>query len=453
MRNLKSVMRVISKAARDLAEIATGAVATIIAFMLWSVLGCKVLVASWVVAVVLSVIVLKRENWLFGKRIKAVVIIAIIALVCSIFCLVNNHKKAIEQPIASTEVETQEETQETVTEEVAVSEEADVQPKSVEKNTAKRLTEETRKDCIDLSVSAKGQEHLDINGSKEARGEDVTSFVSNESEVVVTPDSKIVEEAKASEDKVVGEMTTTNDETGEEEVISAVSKKEEPKAEEKKDESTKIDTSDASDCVSGETEEQKISKENTAEQTVKEEDLSDFSAEDLKDLAEETVVEETTIETVTIETVETVDTEVIVEDVEVEVEVQTPAVDTEKEVIENEDVKVEEPAVEKTEQQIVVDEEIKVEEIKVEEEKVEEKVIAPVVVTAIDGYTTFVGSQLQFQVSGDDVIIEGLDGINHTFSNGILTIDTGSEATIISVSISNSVNAVDFDITVNGIIG
>ena len=80
------------------------------------------------------------------------------------------------------------------------------------------------------------------------------------------------------------------------------------------------------------------------------------------------------------------------------------------------------------------------------------KTVKAVSVSAIDGYATTVGSQIQFRVDGDDVKIEGLDGINYSFSNGVLTVDAGNEATVLSVSISNSVNTVNFDITVNGVL-
>ena len=79
--------------------------------------------------------------------------------------------------------------------------------------------------------------------------------------------------------------------------------------------------------------------------------------------------------------------------------------------------------------------------------------VTPVGVTAIDGYESYVNSQIQFQISGDNVVVEGLDGIEYTFSDGILTINTGSDATVLTVSVSNSVSATSFDVVVNGIVG
>ena len=131
-----------------------------------------------------------------------------------------------------------------------------------------------------------------------------------------------------------------------------------------------------------------------------------------------------------------------------EVETKTESVKTEKVVEETVinteakgDVKVEE-AVEAVE--------VKNTPVK-EETKVETKSVESVKVTAIDGYTATVGSTIQFKVSGDDVKIDGLDGINYTFNNGILSVNTGSEATTLTVEASNSVNTVSFDIVINGI--
>ena len=79
--------------------------------------------------------------------------------------------------------------------------------------------------------------------------------------------------------------------------------------------------------------------------------------------------------------------------------------------------------------------------------------VTPVGVTAIDGYESYVNSQIQFQIDGDDVVVEGLEGIEYSFNDGILTINTGSDATVLTVSVSNSVSATSFDVVVNGIVG
>ena len=91
------------------------------------------------------------------------------------------------------------------------------------------------------------------------------------------------------------------------------------------------------------------------------------------------------------------------------------------------------------------------EKISEEKEEKEEKAEA-VKVTAIDGYTTTVNSTVQFLIEGDDVTIEGLDGIEYSFSSNILNVNTGAEATVLTVEVSNSVNSVSFDIVVNGVV-
>lgn len=95
---------------------------------------------------------------------------------------------------------------------------------------------------------------------------------------------------------------------------------------------------------------------------------------------------------------------------------------------------------------------------KEEQQEVKPEVVEPVKevkavnVTAIDGYTTTVGSSVQFKIDGDDIKIEGLDGINYSFNGSVLTVNVGEEATVLSVCVSNSVNAVNFDIVVNGVL-
>lgn len=78
-----------------------------------------------------------------------------------------------------------------------------------------------------------------------------------------------------------------------------------------------------------------------------------------------------------------------------------------------------------------------------------EKTTAPVAVNAPMGYSTTVGSSISFSISGDNVSISGLDGINYSFDGSNLVVNAGSEATVLTVEASNSVNSVVFDIMVN----
>ena len=73
-------------------------------------------------------------------------------------------------------------------------------------------------------------------------------------------------------------------------------------------------------------------------------------------------------------------------------------------------------------------------------------------VKAIDGFTGSINSTMQFQISGDNIKIDGLDGLEYSFNNGYLNIQTGAEATVLTIEISNSVSSVTFDVSVNGIV-
>ena len=75
-----------------------------------------------------------------------------------------------------------------------------------------------------------------------------------------------------------------------------------------------------------------------------------------------------------------------------------------------------------------------------------------VTVEAIDGYVANINSTVQFKISGDNIKIDGLDGMEFSFDNGILNINTGAEATVLTVEVSNSVSTVSFDIVINGVL-
>ena len=74
-------------------------------------------------------------------------------------------------------------------------------------------------------------------------------------------------------------------------------------------------------------------------------------------------------------------------------------------------------------------------------------------VTPIDSNSTTVGSDIQFRVTGEEVTFNGLEGFNYNYSNGILTIKTGSEATILTVeAVDAKGETILFDININGIV-
>ena len=178
----------------------------------------------------------------------------------------------------------------------------------------------------------------------------------------------------------------------------------------------------------------------TEEDTTEEEDLTVKEGVVVID-SEESKEEETTEDT-TNETTEEV-VEASEDDLENLVDMTTE--ETTKEVV-TEEVVEEETANGEVEISDITEETLPE---KITEEKEEERAVS---VTAIDGYTANINSTVQFKIEGDNVTIEGLDGIDYTFSNGFLNINTGAEATVLTVEVSNSVNSVSFDIVVNGVV-
>lgn len=151
------------------------------------------------------------------------------------------------------------------------------------------------------------------------------------------------------------------------------------------------------------------------------------------------VVEESKDETEKVE----IDTDDAI-DLETEGETTTPSTDVVEDESQNTLPEASEEVIKPVEGEMTFEE---------EETPVVEETVTPVGVTAIDGYESYINSDIQFKIAGDDVVIEGLDGIEYSFSDGLLTISTGTDATVLTVSISNSVSAQTFDVVINGIVG
>ena len=121
------------------------------------------------------------------------------------------------------------------------------------------------------------------------------------------------------------------------------------------------------------------------------------------------------------------------------VETEEPATDnkveTEEPATDNK-VETEEPA---TDDKVEIEQPVKVEKLSVE---------------ALDGNTAIVGSSIQFKVTGENVTFEGLEGYNYAYNNNILTVQTGSEATVLTIAATDATGAsILFDININGIVG
>jgi hypothetical protein len=86
-----------------------------------------------------------------------------------------------------------------------------------------------------------------------------------------------------------------------------------------------------------------------------------------------------------------------------------------------------------------------------EEVKVEVKKFESVSISAIDGNSAMVNSTIQYRVNGDVAKIEGLDGLSYSMNNGILTIQTGAEATAVYFEVTGQDGSVAVaEFTVNG---
>lgn len=269
--------------------------------------------------------------------------------------------------------------------------------------------------------------------AKTTTGKTENTIVDNSNAKADEKTEKIIEEARKDDTKKVEDYKNDI-------VVITTPATEDKKVEEPKSvdpaKDIKVDESEVKDIPSNENkvEETTISEVSEEDDKVVEMDKDEL-AEVFKNAKKEEKSEKTAPKT-----------EEPKEEVKEDVETKTDAVVKTEEVVEetivNEEakgnVKVEEAVEKKTETPVV-------------EEKVEVKSVEAVKVTAIDGYNATVGSTIQFKVSGDDVKIDGLDGINYTFNNGILSVNTGSEATVLTVEASNSVNTVSFDITINGI--
>lgn len=393
----------IKSVVRGNAEFIMGA-ATVIAANFLANLGCGVLVCMFILSALVALATVKSSRYSKRGKLVIIAVVAIMLMSFGVYHKMNCHGDMAKSSVTATEEVAPEDKTE---EEVVVEEAATV---VVEDTTTKRGVNKGNNERI--AVTKTNTEDL-ASGKTEVEGETIISFGEEDS----SNDNDIIDQAKEDDSKEVTEIgdgivTITEKVTDESDI-------------QPQEDTTKVEIPEEVEEIVSEEANEKISED----ETNTEEDFTDMSDEDLEDL-----FFETSFETITV-----VDSVIEIEDVEEEIE--TPSFDFEN--VDN--------------QEVVNDEEvIEIEEEKttdVVEEVVEETVVKEVAVEAIDGYTTTVGSQVQFKVSGDDVVIEGLDGIDYTFANGILTIDAGSEATVISVCVSNSVSAVNFDITVNGIIG
>lgn len=292
----------------------------------------------------------------------------------------------------------------------------------------------TLKDAIEKKTEANNPNKAPAK-AETTTGKTENTIVDNTNAKADEKTEQIIEEAKKDDNKKVEDYkndivvitTPAKEDKKVEETKSVDPAKDIKVVDEKIEDLTSKDTKvEEETAISKETEDDGIVEESDEElaklfETVKEEVKEEVKEDNNKAEVEETKVEEPKAE----EVEEVVETKSTVVEVEETMEINNEAKGN------------------------VVVEEVKEDNTK--NEVVETKSVEEVKVVAIDGYTATVGSTVQFKVSGDDVKIDGLDGIDYTFNNGVLSINTGSEATVLTVEASNSVNTVSFDITINGI--
>lgn len=362
---------------KDIAKMATGAIAGVTAFEL-ATLDCMVFTVCIIVAIMIAafVAVSKLNGETFTKRGKIAIVLVIFALIG----IGTYHKYFCHQEEVQPEVNVQ---QEETVEESEESEEPAEESVEQEAEATSSVARPARGYCPEDEKLEETEENSKTPAKAETTVADTTAEIKVEDNSKELADTeKAVEEAKENGDKVDTIETPNGD-------ITVITKDQE--VEEEKDETQKveIDTDSAEDLVN-EGEEPSTNVETETTEDTKDDIVSDD--EDLDNMFEAT------------ETTEVV---------------TTPA---------DGEVTVEEPVV-------------------------EEPTLEEVSVEAIDGYTAYVNSQLQFRVSGDDVVINGLDGMDYSFDGEILTINTGADATVLTVEVSNAISSQTFDVNINGIVG
>ena len=377
---------------KDAMKVALGAIAGITVMAL-ATAKCAVFTVCLIITtlIVLFVALSKINGETFTKRGKIAIVLVIFALIG----IGTYHKYFCHQEESQPEVNVQ---QEETVEESEVSEEPAEEPVEQEAEATSSVARPARGYCPEDEKLEETEENSKTPAKAETTADTTATIKVEDNSKELADTEKAVEEAKENGD-TVKELDNG---------IIAIEKDQE--VEEDRDDTQKVEIDiDSAEDLKNEGEESSINIET-------EDDLNDVIASDdetLDDMLDKTT-EETT-ETVT----EPVNGDVSVEEV-TEVEESNKITDVEV---------VEEPA------------------------EVEEPALEEVSVEAIDGYTAYVNSQLQFRVSGDDVVINGLDGMDYSFDGEILTISTGADATVLTVEVSNAVSSVSFDVNINGIVG
>lgn len=380
---------------------------------------CAVFTVCMIAIAIIMIILLRWK--IKGDKVKKGRLLIILVVIVLLFLVGTYHKlychtdnTAIEQAITT---EMPEDTDETPEEDVETPDDtntnvsASVSNPYISRYTGKSIGWCQEKDKMETTHNSSEKT------SSEKDVEIITKDADEELPVIeINPDVEEIKKEAEEEGKDIKDLDNG--------VVAIVDNQEvEEETEEDKSNTKKVDinTDEAVEIDNNE----EIEDVNEQEEIVEEHEKA--TSEDLEDLFNKTTTEteeETEVTVVNTEkTVEEANTTLVVEDLTVEVEDVT---DENVTFVETEEVETVSNVQELEETELTVE--------------------------AIDGYTTNVGSSVQFSISDSTATIEGLDGIDYTFSNGILTIDAGNEATVLTVCVSNSSSSVEFDITVNGVL-
>ncbi|MBO5478025.1 MAG: hypothetical protein J6A15_09800 [Clostridia bacterium] len=449
--------RLLKSLAAEAAPFMAG-VLTTVGVLALAQLGCWALVITFIASMICALVAFRiPKSKMFSPKFKKT---AVVTIIIAIFAMMSYgvyhklacHKNVVEVPQEVSEIkeDVKEEEPQTPVEEETKTEDETIVAKKPANN---RLTAEKRKECIDTQATKSSSQAAET-GKEKFEGNGESNFISKPQATEPTEEEiknaieenadKAKEEGKDNVEHLGGTISAANTT---EEKTEEKAEKEQPK-----NEATKVEIDSEAEEVKSSVKDEKEEKENNTEdkkenstiietkETTKVEPVTDDKLQDLVVKTEKEVVAP-------------VDTTVTVKDIEKVEEKATSSITIEKvqateEIIEKiEDAKNDEATQEKIEEPVV-------EEKPVIENKVEEQVAEqPITVEAVDGYSAYINSQIQFRVKGDNPVVSGLDGIEYSLNNGILTINLGEEATVLTVYVSNSTSMVNFDITVNGIVG
>ncbi len=404
------------KEKKDAMKVATGFIAGITAVKL-ATMSCLVFTVCVIISILLVafIAISKINGDKFSKQGIVTLVVAIITLVC-VGCY---HRYFCHNVVETPEVVAETTTEEDTTDDPEQTAEETTVEESEETNSYKARPEMGY--CPENERVSSETTNTRKNAEEQVQKEtdEPAHFEGENNEAYKAEIDEAVEEAKENNANIGSIDVEGTDVTT---VVETKPQEEPERTEEKvdldKDEAVEIENEGEEPSTNVESEEKVEDVEASDDKT-----LDDMLEESTTEITEDTT-SETTEETTEVVT-NPANGNVSIEEV-TEVENNNSVIDVEE---------IEEPVVELPE---------------VEEPVVDE--VAKIEVNAVDGYEGYINSTMQFSIEGDDVVLEGLEGIDYSFSNGILSINTGDCATVLTITASNSVSSQTFDVNINGIV-